>query len=217
MESRAARPVSAFRRPQSARVRPPSARARKQANQDAEESPYWLFCTNYALTTTDINAAGFTNVTLIDGARWVPDEEATGSTAETYAATDLSYTFGFPETSAVESVTLDHRETLVQNIARTLCASCRGGDLLIIFQNVSQAKGSDIPASAQALIQDVAARIIDCINTAYSREEAALNPDLAGVSVVLEEFGQGRSSTLSGVWDDGTGIEFEIQPFSDAL
>mmetsp|Transcript_11304 Transcript_11304/g.29015 ORF Transcript_11304/g.29015 Transcript_11304/m.29015 type:complete len:227 (-) Transcript_11304:11-691(-) len=220
------RPQSGFRRPQSARSRPapaapvpPPAPPAPAAVPEPvplsiagggdgvleDDDAYWLFSSAYRLTTTDITLAGFTNVALLDAARWRGGEELT---PEACAAAELAYTFGFDDAVA-PTVTSDHADALVAAIEG--CIAGRGGDLLIVFQNAMPEGG------AEDTTMHVVARVVDLINRAYAAADAKETPHLAGISVVLEGYARTGLQHLKGRWDDGTEVLQQVLPFTDAL
>jgi len=172
-----------------------------------DDDAYWLFSTAYRLTTTDISLAGFTTVVLLDAARWRGGEELT---PEACAAAELAYTLGFDD-SVAPTVTSEHRASLSK--ALEACFVGRGGDMLLVIQNVV-AEAGDMEKDAAL---NVAARTVDLINTAYASADAKELPDLAGISVVLEGFARSGLQQLSGKWDNGESINLPVMPFTDAL
>mmetsp|Transcript_46674 Transcript_46674/g.73069 ORF Transcript_46674/g.73069 Transcript_46674/m.73069 type:complete len:83 (-) Transcript_46674:164-412(-) len=72
---------------------------------------------------------------------------------------------------------------------------CGRGDLLIVIQNA----GSDASDPGMVMV----GRLVDCIEVAYNRAMEDAVPDLAGVSVVLEEC-DFSGGVLTVEWDDGT-------------
>lgn len=126
------------------------------------------------------------------------------------AAAELAYTFGFDD-GAAPTVTSQYRDTLSQALEK--CFLCRGGDLLIVFQNVVPEKG-DVAGDAA---YNVVARTVDLINMAYASADEKELPNLAGISVVLEGFAHTGLHALTGKWDDGQVVSVEVMPFTDAL
>mmetsp|Transcript_5756 Transcript_5756/g.6609 ORF Transcript_5756/g.6609 Transcript_5756/m.6609 type:complete len:233 (+) Transcript_5756:311-1009(+) len=227
------RPGSAVRRPGSARNRPGSARNRPGSarrglppevaaasglppDPDADgDEAYWLFSTAYRLTTTDIALAGFTTVVLLDAVRWKP-VEGDELTPEACAASEIAYTFGFPDDKAPPSMTGKHRMQWIECLKGAFVG--RGGDCLVIFQNVCTGEGTELGEGPDAeLAMTLVARTVDCINSAYADQDAAGVEGLAGVSVVLEGFARSGMFKLEGSWDTGSPIEFDVQAFTDAL
>mmetsp|Transcript_5960 Transcript_5960/g.8050 ORF Transcript_5960/g.8050 Transcript_5960/m.8050 type:complete len:220 (-) Transcript_5960:272-931(-) len=215
------RPKSAVRRPASSRARPSSLPAgaappipARLLDSDDEDS-HWLFSTAYRLTTTDISLAGFTTAVLLDAMRWQPNPEDELSPEET-AAAEVAYTFGFPESSTPPVISLANKSIIVEGLKHAFVG--RGGDLLIIFQNVGSGEGSALGEGAGAdRAMNIVAMVLDCVNAAYAAADAEGLEGLAGVSVVLEGFARTGMFQIAGSWDSGQQIQLEVQAFTDAL
>jgi len=214
------RPKSAVRRPQSARRPPPSiapAESPLQASGllDADDDAHWLFSTAYRLTTTDIALAGFTTAILLDASRWKPNVEEELSPEDT-AAAEIAYTFGFTEEMTPPTISRKHRSTVIAGLKKSFIG--RGGDLLIIFQNTGYGEGTPLGDGEDAITaMNIVAMVLECINAAYCEAEDEAAEGLAGVSVVLEGFARTGMFRLSGNWDTGEGVDYEVQAFTDAL
>ncbi|KAK3238229.1 hypothetical protein CYMTET_51745 [Cymbomonas tetramitiformis] len=212
------RPRSAIRRPGSARARPGSARGGAPAPAPVDypdEDAYWLFSTAYCLTTTDISLAGFTSAVLFDAARWRP-VDGDELSPEVCAASEIAYTLGFPESKAAASVTSKHKREMLACFKHAFQG--RGGDLLIVFQNMASGDNSALGDGPEADVAlNIVARVVDCINLAYSDLDGADCENLAGVSVVLEGFARSGMFKVEGTWDNGETIDYDVQAFTDAL
>jgi len=126
------------------------------------------------------------------------------------AAAELAYTFGFSDMVA-PTVTSEHLDALTQAMEK--CFAGRGGDMLIVFQNVVPVTGE----FSQDAAANVVARTVDLINMAYTSADNKELPGLAGISVVMEGFSKTGLQALTGKWDNGKTISVQVLPFTDAL
>eukprot|EP00290_Baffinella_frigidus_P006366 CAMPEP_0180129148 /NCGR_PEP_ID=MMETSP0986-20121125/7159_1 /TAXON_ID=697907 /ORGANISM="non described non described, Strain CCMP2293" /LENGTH=201 /DNA_ID=CAMNT_0022068793 /DNA_START=256 /DNA_END=861 /DNA_ORIENTATION=- len=161
---------------------------------DDEES--WLFSVKESMTTEEIAKMGFTAVILLNAARW-RDGEGSVEKAAVSAAADMHYCFGI-QGPAFEVLSSVKKAEIEDQLVDALCGR---GDLLIVIQNVG---AGDVASEAGAVM---VGRVVDCIETAYSRASNDMVEDLAGVSVVLERC---TLPMLSVAWDDGSTRALEV-------
>eukprot|EP00283_Hemiselmis_rufescens_P016061 CAMPEP_0173438750 /NCGR_PEP_ID=MMETSP1357-20121228/20582_1 /TAXON_ID=77926 /ORGANISM="Hemiselmis rufescens, Strain PCC563" /LENGTH=205 /DNA_ID=CAMNT_0014404065 /DNA_START=9 /DNA_END=626 /DNA_ORIENTATION=+ len=196
------------RRPASARTRPEAASVPKEettplpAVEDDgvyDDDETWLFAVHECMTTEDIAKMGFTNVILLNAARWRPEEwtENPEDVASKAAAADAHYCFGI-KGPIFESLTRGDKEDIEERLVAGMCGK---GDVLIVIQNATPGDSSD-PGSKMV------GRLVDCVETAYSRASEDMVDDLAGVSVMLERCA--NTPVLTCVWDDGTQRTLEV-------
>ncbi|GMH39982.1 hypothetical protein BSKO_07886 [Bryopsis sp. KO-2023] len=193
------RPTSAFRRPASARPRPAVVNAIEEQAPPPQndEATWWMFKSEEVLSVSDVATAGFANCSILDAARW---QGGSADNAQNLAIKDLSYTFGVD--ISADSITSETSPALLEALRIAFCS--HGSDLLIIVQNAPQASDEEDPTS------QVVARIIDLINKAYEAAESDGDIQLAGVSVVLENY---NGSIITGQWENGQEFSYAVQTF----
>eukprot|EP00285_Hemiselmis_virescens_P012593 CAMPEP_0173390816 /NCGR_PEP_ID=MMETSP1356-20130122/16259_1 /TAXON_ID=77927 ORGANISM="Hemiselmis virescens, Strain PCC157" /NCGR_SAMPLE_ID=MMETSP1356 /ASSEMBLY_ACC=CAM_ASM_000847 /LENGTH=206 /DNA_ID=CAMNT_0014348295 /DNA_START=23 /DNA_END=643 /DNA_ORIENTATION=+ len=197
------------RRPASARTRPEAASAPKEetaplpaaAEDDGvyDDDETWLFAVQECMTTEDIAKMGFTNVILLNAARWRPEEgtENPEEAAAKAAAADAHYCFGI-KGPVFETLKRSEKKDVEERLVAGMCGK---GDVLIVIQNAFPSDASD-PGTVMV------GRLVDCIETAYMQASEDMVEDLAGVSVVLEKCAS--TPVLTCVWDDGTQRTLEV-------
>ena len=114
-----------------------------------------LFSVRDPMTTEEISRMGFTNVILLNAARWRSDDggEASASVA---AAADIHYCFGM-KGEPVDSLVAGNRARMEEMLISGFCGR---GDLLIVIQNATDSD-SAVDLSEPGLV--VVGRLVDMI------------------------------------------------------